>query len=171
MSQLQSPKWGTGNNQGCGLANKSTSTTKTPHPLSTCWTPITNTSTSNEDRRPHSKGQLIHKSSLLGCGLCLKTSCRLKSHRAYYSARIYKSKHLSLGFESRSYDRLTTPKRVDDLAIRTAFTKSYAFIEPSYLSFFQPSSFRLGIFHDLPVPGGDRPEIHKLIRDCRFFQV
>lgn len=168
MSLVHARSWNSWNNTSSSSNYGSQRKISVPSPLSYSWTsdgatttPVKQSLSSWENR------QRCQKSKPVSCGVCRRPRCQLRSHGAYISTRESRSKYTVP--QPGTTDKLlydAKPKTVDDSIIRAAFTRSYAFVEPSCLSILQPSSFRLDVFHDLPITGGDRPETHKVIWEC-----
>ncbi|KAJ9633286.1 hypothetical protein H2204_007182 [Knufia peltigerae] len=102
------------------------------------------------------------------CALCHRR-CRLKSHRAWVLARAREPPRPAAADATKQSLDKTRAKHLEDLYQQNpghdlAYTKSYAFTRalPSSVPH-GVNSGRLDGFHELPIPGGQRPELHQAV--------
>lgn len=101
------------------------------------------------------------------CAVCRRPGCRLQSHQTYLTHRRRTTKEV---INNPRGNQPTTNDRVSD----TAYASSYAFtrdIPPTTSSPHGINSGRLDGFHDLPVPGGHRTDLHHAVYSGKFSMI
>ncbi|KAI1618272.1 hypothetical protein EDD36DRAFT_459925 [Exophiala viscosa] len=103
---------------------------------------------------------LVSSNEPTPCTVCHRYECRLRSHKSWIAQRPREPRYL------------TTPARAQrdyfgPKVLGQNYTRSYAFTRalPSTVPH-SVSSGRLDGFHDLPVPGGEQPELHQAVYSC-----
>lgn len=97
------------------------------------------------------------------CAVCRRPGCRLQSHQTYLTHRRRTTKEV---INNPRGKQQTTKDRVSD----PAYASSYAFTRDTPPTTNSPhgiNSGRLDGFHDLPVPGGHRTELHHAVYSGR----
>src|SRR5262245_60641850 len=104
--------------------------------------------------------------SPLLCGVCRRPKCQLQSHKAYIASRKRPpaKQQIKTPTSESSDDRL--------VLLNPSYTKSYAYTPVTPVSSpgvpYSVSAGRLDGFHDLPIPNGDRSELHQAVYNCEF---
>lgn len=102
---------------------------------------------------------LVKLEKVPACVVCRRPACRLQSHQNYLAHRRRTTKEL---INHAKGEHKTTDDQVSD----TAYTSSYALtrdIPPTTSDPHGINSGRLDGFHDLPIPGGHRTELHNAV--------